>query len=129
MTWKERLRVSPSNAEIKLLKVCNKHNLWPLTDEKICLMWTIPDQLYPQTPFRQRLPFYLDGIEVHSSETAELRDENINTRLTKLKTPPLRIRYMPRGRDGLSNARAERAYKLIRETLGMRLSQPRFEEV
>lgn len=76
--------------EIRLQKFFNKNNLFPVTDKKIILKFTIPDFFFPDA----RLCVYLDGKPHEKPNVAE-RDEEINRLLEEQGYRVIRYRYNP----------------------------------
>lgn len=125
MSFRERMRVSPSNAEIAVRLACQARGLHPVTDYEICLLWTYPDLTFFDSRTDTELPVYLDGLPVHNKVNVTVRDLQINELLMKLKIPPLRIRYKP----PLSKKRCNAIVNIIEETLQQPLKWIKVEEV
>jgi len=110
VSWKQRLRVNPSNAEIDILIGLEERGLTKgmFRDMEICLEKTIPDYFWPS----RGLAVYLDG-PVHLKERQRLKDERIDERLRKLGLRVLRISY----RSPLSKHLREKILDEIEEAL------------
>ena len=110
MSWRNRLKVSPSKAEIDVLLGLEERGLTRgmFRDVEICLEITIPDFHWPD----KGLPVYLDG-PVHERERQRLRDELIDDKLRRRGLRPLRIPYRP----PLSERRLSEVLNQIKEAL------------
>ncbi|MEM2612305.1 MAG: DUF559 domain-containing protein [Thermoproteota archaeon] len=76
--------------EIRLQKFFNKHNLYPVTDKKIILKFTIPDFYFPE----HKLCVYLDGTPHERKKVLE-RDEEITRLLEEQGYKVIRYQYTP----------------------------------
>ena len=121
MSWRNRLRVSPSKAEIDVLLGLEDRGLTRgmFRNVEICLQKTTPDYLWKEGFVRKGLPVYLDGPP-HEKERQRLKDELIDEMLCKMGLHPLRIPY----KSPLSDRRLNEILDLIEETL--RLLEYRF---
>ena len=93
ITFRERLKQNPSNAEMTLTVALQERGLahGMFRDVEICLEKTTPDLFWPT----KGVAVYLDGEQVHSSERAQLRDDKITDMLTNRGIKVLRFRYRP----------------------------------
>lgn len=90
MTFRDRMKVSVSDAEIRLRKKLTEKQLTKglKTDSMVVLRFTVPDF---QWNFK-KLAVYLDGEQVHKGKKLE-RDEEIDFMLERLGWTVLRFRY------------------------------------
>ena len=93
MSYKARLHPKVSNAEISLFKALSIAGLTSgmITQKTIVLKVTIPDFCWPE----KRKIVYLDGLQVHSGDEQQERDEEIKEMLEKQGWDVLRIPYEP----------------------------------
>jgi very-short-patch-repair endonuclease len=101
-----------SNAEIDVFKALSVEGLTRglVTQRLITLKCTIPDFCWPE----KRKVVYLDGVQVHGTDKAERRDEEIDELLELQGWQVLRIRYDP----PLSKASLQDVLARIRMFLG-----------
>jgi very-short-patch-repair endonuclease len=93
LSYKARLHPKVSNAEISLFKALSVAGLTSgmITQKTIVLKATIPDFCWPE----KRKIVYLDGLQVHSGDEQQERDEEIKEMLEKQGWDVLRISYQP----------------------------------
>jgi len=93
MSFRERMHPKISAAEIEVFKALSAEGLTGglLTQKPIILKSTIPDFCWPL----KRKVVFLDGRQVHSSNKAERRDEEIDNLLELQGWDVLRIIYDP----------------------------------
>ena len=93
MSYKNRMHPKVSNAEIEVFKALSAEGLTGgmVTQKTIILKSTIPDFCW----LNKRKVVYLDGLQVHSSEKAQKRDEEIDELLEMQGWEVLRIPYDP----------------------------------
>ncbi|MFQ6076041.1 MAG: hypothetical protein ACE5Z5_07905 [Candidatus Bathyarchaeia archaeon] len=110
MSWKERMRQTPSKAEIDILLGLEERGLTVgmFRGEVIILETTAPDYYWPH----KGLCVYLDGPP-HLKERQRLKDEIIDEKLRRMGLRPLRIPYNP----PLSKRERERILDRIEEEL------------
>ena len=82
-----------SNAEIEVFKALSAAGLTTgmVTQKTIALKSTIPDFCW----FNKRKVVYLDGLQAHSGDKQQSRDEEIDQLLTAQGWEVLRIPYEP----------------------------------
>ena len=92
MSFRERLRQNPSNAEMTLIVALQNRGVkgW-FKDQEVILESTVPDFWFPT----KGVAVYLDGEQVHSSEHAQNRDDRITRLLERKGIKVLRFRYRP----------------------------------
>lgn len=102
-----------SNAEIDLFKALSAAGLTKgmVTQKPIVLKATIPDFCW----LDKRKAVYLDGMQAHSSDKQQERDEEIRTLLEEKGWEVLRIPYEP----PLSEKELQKIVAAIREFLGV----------
>ena len=93
MSYKNRLHPKVSNAEIELFKALSLAGLTGgmVTQKPIVLKATIPDFCWPE----KRKIVYLDGLQAHSGDEQQERDEEIRELLEAQGWAILRIPYEP----------------------------------
>ena len=93
MSYKARLHSKVSNAEIELFKALSLAGLTGgmVTQKPIVLKATIPDFCWPE----KRKIVYLDGLQAHSGDEQQERDEEIRELLEAQGWDVLRIPYEP----------------------------------
>ncbi len=93
MSFRERMHPKISAAEIEVFKALSAEGLTGglLTQNPIILKSTVPDFCWPL----KHKVVYLDGRQVHSSDKAERRDEEIDNLLELQGWDVLRIPYDP----------------------------------
>ena len=93
MSYKARLHPKVSNAEIELFKALSIAGLTGgmVTQKPIVLKSTIPDFCWPE----KRKIVYLDGLQAHSGDEQQERDEEIRELLEAQGWDVLRISYEP----------------------------------
>lgn len=115
--YKQRMKVSPSNADMQLRITLQNHNLTDyltplgtvilLTDPPMIVLaedftkdmadsgpFTVPDALFVRdVQARQILPVFLDGEKIHSRKGVKNRDDNIDKQLRNVGVEPLRFSY------------------------------------
>ena len=93
MSYKARLHPKVSNAEIELFKALSLAGLTGgmVTQKPIVLKATIPDFCWPE----KRKIVYLDGLQAHSGDEQQERDEEIRELLEAQGWDVLRIPYEP----------------------------------
>jgi len=133
MSWRDKMRVDPSNAEIQVTEELQRQGVtelerdWvlvftvtgiiPLRKEQITRAMvrthkiTLPDWLARN----KQKPIYLDGYFVHKSLRRSRKDAEINRLLTSWGWPPLRIPYNGRR---LSHEKLTEVVGEIKEFLG-----------
>lgn len=101
-----------SNAEMELFKALSAAGLTKgmVTQKPIVLKATIPDFCW----LDKRKAVYLDGLQAHSSDKQQERDEEIRVLLEEKGWEVLRIPYEP----PLSEKELQRIVALIKEFLG-----------
>lgn len=102
-----------SNAEIDLFKALSAAGLTKgmVTQKPIVLKATIPDFCW----LDKRKAVYLDGVQAHSSDKQQERDEEIRTLLEEKGWEVLRIPYEP----PLNEKELQKIVATIREFLGV----------
>lgn len=100
-----------SNAELTVFKQLSAEGLTAglVTQKPIILKATIPDFMYPQ----KKLAVYLDGVQVHTKNKVEARDEEIDNLLERQGWTVLRLRYNP----PLTRERLAEIIQAVRERL------------
>jgi very-short-patch-repair endonuclease len=98
LNYKERMHPMVSKAEIEVFKALSTANLTGgmVTQKPIILKSTIPDFCW----LEKRKIVYLDGRQVHSTNKAEKRDQEIDELLELQGWSVLRIIYDPPLTDG-----------------------------
>ena len=93
MSYKARLHPKVSNAEIELFKALSLAGLTGgmVTQKPIVLKSTIPDFCWPE----KRKMVYLDGLQAHSGDEQQERDEEIRELLEAQGWDVLRVPYEP----------------------------------
>ena len=93
MSYKARLHPKVSNAEIELFKALSLAGLTGgmVTQKPIVLKATIPDFCWPE----KRKIVYLDGLQAHSGDEQQERDEEIRELLEAQGWDVLRVPYEP----------------------------------
>lgn len=93
MSYKARLHPKVSNAEIELFKALSLAGLTGgmVTQKPIVLKATIPDFCWPE----KRKIVYLDGMQAHSGDEQQERDEEIRELLEAQGWDVLRVPYEP----------------------------------
>jgi very-short-patch-repair endonuclease len=93
LSYKERMHPRVSRAEIEVFKALSTANLTGgmVTQEPIILKSTVPDFCWVE----KRKIVYLDGRQVHSTNKAERRDQEIDDLLDLQGWSVLRIVYDP----------------------------------
>ncbi len=93
LSYKESMHPKVSKAEIEIFKALSMAGLTSgmVTQKTIVLKSTIPDFCW----LNKRKIVYLDGVQVHSSDKQQQRDEEIFDLLTAQGWDVLRIPYEP----------------------------------
>ena len=93
MSYKNNMHPKVSNAEIQVFKELSAAGLTTnmVTQKTIILKSTIPDFCW----INKRKIIYLDGIQAHSSDKTQQRDEEIDELLKMQGWSVLRIPYDP----------------------------------
>jgi very-short-patch-repair endonuclease len=93
LSYNARLHPKVSNAEIELFKALSIAGLTGgmVTQKPIVLKATIPDFCWPE----RRKIVYLDGLQAHSGDEQQGRDEEIRELLEAQGWDVLRIPYEP----------------------------------
>lgn len=93
MSYKSHLHPKVSNAEIEVFKALSAAGLTGgmVTQKTIILKSTIPDFCW----LNKRKAVYLDGLQAHSGDKQQQRDEEITELLTTQGWEVLRIPYEP----------------------------------
>ena len=93
MSYKERMHPKVSKAEIEVFKALSAAGLTTgmVTQKPIILKSTIPDFCW----FSKRKVVYLDGLQAHSGDKQQERDEEICELLATQGWEVLRIPYEP----------------------------------
>ncbi|MGB9914139.1 MAG: DUF559 domain-containing protein [Candidatus Bathyarchaeales archaeon] len=112
MSFKRHMHSKVSNAEMELFKALSAAGLTKgmVTQKPIVLKATIPDFCW----LDKRKAVYLDGLQAHSSDKQQERDEEIRVLLEEKGWEVLRIPYEP----PLSEKELQRIVALIKEFLG-----------
>jgi len=110
LSFREKMRVSPSHAEVDVLLGLEERRLTEgmFRDTEIVLEATVPDYYWPA----KGLCVYLDGPP-HESEHQRLKDELIDEKLRKMGLKVLRFSYEP----SLSKHRRQEILDQIEEAL------------
>jgi very-short-patch-repair endonuclease len=93
LSYKESMHPKVSKAEIEVFKALSMAGLTSgmVTQKTIVLKLTIPDFCW----LNKRKIVYLDGVQVHSSDKQQQRDEEIFDLLTAQGWDVIRIPYEP----------------------------------
>jgi len=93
LSFKRRMHPKVSNAEIEVFKALSAAGLTNgmVTQKTIVLKSTIPDFCW----LNKRKAVYLDGLQAHSGDKQQKRDEEICELLEDKGWEVLRIRYEP----------------------------------
>jgi len=93
VSYKSRMHPKVSNAEIEVFKALSASGLTNgmMTQKPIVLKATIPDFCW----FDKRKVVYLDGLQAHSGDKQQERDEEIRDLLEAQGWEVLRIPYEP----------------------------------
>jgi very-short-patch-repair endonuclease len=93
LSYKNNMHPKVSNAEIQVFKALSAAGLTTnmVTQKTIILKSTIPDFCW----INKRKIVYLDGIQAHSSDKTQQRDEDIDELLEMQGWDVLRIPYDP----------------------------------
>ncbi len=93
MSFKRRMHPKVSKTEIEVFKALSAAGLTSgmVTQKTIVLKSTIPDFCW----LNKRKAVYLDGLQVHSHDKQQKRDEEISTLLEAKGWEVLRIPYEP----------------------------------
>jgi len=93
LSYKSRMHPKVSNAEIEVFKALSASGLTNgmMTQKPIVLKATIPDFCW----FDKRKVVYLDGLQAHSGDKQQERDEEIRDLLEAQGWEVLRIPYEP----------------------------------
>ena len=93
MSYKDRMHPKVSNAEIEVFKALSAAGLTEnmVTQKTIILKSTIPDFCW----INKRKIVFLDGVQVHSKDKTQRRDEEIDELLELQGWEVLRIPYDP----------------------------------
>lgn len=113
MSYKNRMHPKVSNAEIEVFKALSAAGLTTnmVTQRTIILKSTIPDFCW----INKRKIVYLDGIQAHSSDKTQQRDEEIDELLEMQGWDVLRIPYDP----PLSAQALQEIMAIIKQFLGV----------
>ncbi|MEM2108064.1 MAG: DUF559 domain-containing protein [Candidatus Bathyarchaeia archaeon] len=113
MSFKRRMHPKVSNAEMQLFQALSAAGLTKgmVTQKPIVLKATIPDFCW----LDKRKAVYLDGLQAHSSDKQQERDEEIRVLLEEKGWEVLRIPYEP----PLSEKDLQRIVALIKEFVGL----------
>ncbi|MDR0371986.1 MAG: endonuclease domain-containing protein [Nitrososphaerota archaeon] len=113
MNYKQRMHPRVSRAEIELFKALSTANLTGgmVTQKPIILKFTIPDFCWME----KRKIVYLDGRQVHSTDKAERRDQEIDELLELQGWSVLRIVYDP----PLTDEELQRVMEQIKQFLNV----------
>jgi very-short-patch-repair endonuclease len=112
LSLRERLHPQVSRAEIEVFKALSGLGLTQglVTQKLLILKFTIPDFCW----IEKRKVVYLDGRQVHSSDKAQQRDEEIDSLLELQGWSVLRIVYDP----PLTGEKLRQVVAQIRDFLG-----------
>jgi len=112
LSYKERMHPQVSRAEIDVFKALSGLGLTGglVTQKLLILKFTIPDFCWAE----KKKAVYLDGRQVHSSDKAQQRDEEIDNLLELQGWDVLRIVYDP----PLTGEKLRRVVAQIRDFLG-----------
>lgn len=93
MSFKRRMHPKVSKAEVEVFKALSAEGLTRnmVTQKTIVLKATIPDFCW----INKRKIVYLDGLQVHSGDKQQQRDEEIRELLVEQGWEVLRIPYEP----------------------------------
>jgi very-short-patch-repair endonuclease len=93
VNYKNRMHPKVSNAELQLFQALSAAGLTRgmVTQKPIILKTTIPDFCWQE----KRKIVYLDGLQVHSNDKTQQRDEEIDELLEMQGWEVLRIPYNP----------------------------------
>ena len=93
MNYKNHMHPKVSNAEMQLFRALSLEGLTGgmVTQKPIILKSTIPDFCWQE----KRKVVYLDGVQVHSKDKTQQRDEEIDELLEMQGWEVLRIPYDP----------------------------------
>jgi len=113
VSYKNRMHPKVSNAEIEVFKALSAAGLTTnmVTQRTIILKSTIPDFCW----INKRKIVYLDGIQAHSSDKTQQRDEEIDELLEMQGWDVLRIPYDP----PLSAQALQEIMAIIKQFLGV----------
>ena len=108
MSYKARLHPKVSTGELQLFRALSLAGLTGgmVTQKPIVLKATIPDFCWPE----KRKIVYLDGVQVHSGDKQQAKDEEIRELLEAQGWDVLRIPYEP----PLTDARLEEILTTIK---------------
>ena len=112
MSYKRHMHPKVSKAEIEVFKALSTAGLTGgmVTQKPIVLKLTIPDFCW----LNKRKAVYLDGLQVHSSDKQQERDEEICEMLEAKGWEVLRIPYEP----PLSEKELQRIVTIIKDFVG-----------
>jgi very-short-patch-repair endonuclease len=112
LSFKRRMHPKVSKAEIEVFKALSVAGLTTsmVTQKTIVLKSTIPDFCW----LNKRKVVYLDGVQAHSGDKQQKRDEEINELLEDQGWEVLRISYEP----PLSRKELKRILDLIKNFIG-----------
>ncbi len=112
MGFKRHMHPKVSNAEIEVFKALSAAGLTNgmVTQKTIVLKSTIPDFCW----LNKRKAVYLDGLQAHSSDKQQERDEEIRKLLEEKGWEVLRITYEP----PLSEKELQRIVAAIKDFVG-----------
>ena len=113
MSYKRHMHPKVSKAEIEVFKALSTAGLTGgmVTQKPIVLKLTIPDFCW----LNKRKAVYLDGLQVHSSDKQQERDEEICEMLEAKGWEVLRIPYEP----PLSEKELQRIVTIIKDFVGV----------
>jgi len=112
MSYKNNMHPQVSKAEIEVFKALSATGLTKnmVTQQRIILKSTVPDFAW----LNKRKAVYLDGIQVHSKDKAQQRDEEIDALMDLQGWDVLRISY----NAPLSNTRLQEIMVSIKKFIG-----------
>ena len=112
MSFKNHMHPQVSKAEIEVFKALSAAGLTEsmVTQQRIVLKSTVPDFSW----LNKRKVVYLDGVQVHSSDKAQRRDEEIDALMDLQGWDVLRMSYD----TPLSNMRLQEIMVSIKKFLG-----------
>ena len=112
MSFKKRMHPKVSKAEIEVFKALSTAGLTNgmVTQKTIVLKSTIPDFCW----LNKRKAVYLDGLQAHSREKQQKRDEEISNLLEAKGWEVLRIPYEP----PLSEKKLQKIVAAIKDFVG-----------
>jgi very-short-patch-repair endonuclease len=112
LSYKKRMHPKVSKAEIEVFKALSAAGLTKgmVTQKPIVLKLTVPDFCW----LNKRKAIYLDGLQVHSSDKQQERDEEICCLLEAKGWEVLRIPYEP----PLSEKELRKIVASIKEFIG-----------